>query len=507
MSNRTSDRDLPVLPRDTLKRPRSGLNKRSYGSLSRCNEDMDNDDDSEDDMNDMNDIHVIKSLRNVRRELMKSEPDLVKYLKTPMRLEDQAKLVQLFEIYKFCEPNTRDWLEVRDQLNKAYRDAIIGYQQYSCYSNAEHKEMEQNIAKFSCKDSHLALKYEILDLETCDETKATIYNRFEEFTAMSTHHEEYGKMKNWLNWATAIPHNKLKILKYKNLTLFLQQTRAMLDADLYGMEKVKEQLLLFLNAKLLNPKMQKCHLALVGKPGVGKTAITSLLAKILDFPLERIQLGGASRADFFKGHAYTYVGAAPGIIVRTLKRLGCKNGIIAFDEYNRIANDPEMAAALLHITDFSQNQAWEDDFLAFPMDLSHLWFIYTMNALPDDPALKDRLYTIEVPGYTKDEKREITENYLLRKACANAGLKENNIRFGTNVSTFLVAELSNDDETGVRPLEQAISDMVSKILFLVEHQNSKGIVEGIPVSFNPGKKLSYPVTITKDLAKKLLKIS
>jgi ATP-dependent Lon protease len=505
MSNRISDRDSQIPPRDTLRGPNAGSRKRSYGDSSRCNEDMCNDDDSEDHM--MDDADVVMSLRNVRRELMKSEPDLVKYLKTPMRLEDRTKLVQLFEIYKFCEPNTRDWLEMRDQLNKTYRDAIVGYQQYSCYSEAEQKEMEEDIARFSHKDSHLTLKYEILDLETSDETKATIYNRFEEFTEMSTHHEEYGKMKNWLNWATAIPHNKLKILEYKNLTLFLKQTRAMLDAELYGMEKVKEQLLLFLNAKLLNPKMQKCHLALVGQPGVGKTAITSLLATVLDFPLERIQLGGASRADFFKGHAYTYVGAAPGIIVRSLKRLGCKNGIIAFDEYNRIANDPEMAAALLHITDFSQNQSWEDDFLAFPMDLSHLWFIYTMNALPDDPALKDRLYTIEVTGYTKNEKREITENYLLRKACMNAGLKGNNIRFGTNVSVFLVEEISNDDETGVRSLEQAIGDMVSKILFLVEHQNSKGVVQGIPVSFNPGKKLSYPVTITKDLAKKLLEIS
>jgi len=178
-----------------------------------------------------------------------------------------------------------------------------------------------------------------------------------------------------------------------------------------------------------------------------------------------------------------------------------KNGIIYFDEYEKAANNPDVKAALLHITDYSQNDDYRDSYLSeIPIDLSHLWFIYSMNELPTDPALKDRIFYIKLPGYNEDEKVQITRDYLLPKALINTGLPQNSIKFD-NIKTIkcLLGLVKGLDIPGVRIIEKNIANIVIKIDFIIKHQSNKGILDGFDVSFDPKQHLSYPVTLTHKL--------
>jgi ATP-dependent Lon protease len=273
------------------------------------------------------------------------------------------------------------------------------------------------------------------------------------------------------------------------------------------MQHVKEQILLFVSSKIQNPHMKRCSLGLIGAPGTGKTAISRLLAKVLDFPFEQISLGGISNPDYLKGHEYTYVGAQPGEISKCLKRMKFKNGILFLDEFDKISDNNDMCSALLHITDPIQNSEFRDKFLSeITIDLSYLWFIYSMNELPRDSALSDRIYTIQVPGYQLQDKVCIITHYLVPKALRNINISENSIKISPKIAEYLIKEKTDwENSVGVRAIEKVVNNIVSKIDFLVKHQDKKGKLKGFDVSFNTGKVVKYPVTITREIIQILCK--
>ena len=354
-------------------------------------------------------------------------------------------------------------------------------------------------------DPNIDLQYKILHLPTNIQNKQTIYSRYKEMKEMSSNDEEKGKLKHWLNWAISIPHDDIKTFPFsKNqLTDFIRHVSKSLDKELYGMKLVKEQILLFISSKIQNPHMKKCSLGLVGLPGTGKTAISRLLAQILDFPFDQISLGGISNPDYLKGHEYTYIGAQPGEIVKCLRRMKYKNGILFLDEFDKISDNKDLCSALLHITDPIQNSEFRDKFLSdITIDLSYLWFIYSMNELPTDSALRDRIYTIEVPGYQLEDKICIVIDYLFPKALKNINIHENYIIVSPIVSEYLIKQTTNwKNCTGVRAIEQLVTDIVSKIDFLIKHQDNKGKLKGFDISFDIGKIIQYPVTLTCDMIK------
>ena len=439
--------------------------------------------------------------------MMRTEPNIIQILKEPMRLEDRVSLVHMYEIYKSHPPSTDEWLEARNNLNKMQENFRVGYRQYQKYSCLEHEKMENEVKGFSGYDSQLALRYKILGLETSKDNKEIIFRKYQEFSEMKTNDDEYGKLKNWLNCATTIPHDKLKTFPYaqNQLTDFLRNVMVRLDNQLYGMKKVKEQILIFLNAKLLNPSMKKCSLGLIGPPGCGKTAISRLLASILDYPFEQISFGGVSNPEFLKGHEYTYVGAQPGEIVKCLKRMKYKNGILFLDEYEKISDNKDLCSALLHITDPTQNTEYRDHFLSeLTIDLSHLWFIYSMNSPPEDSALRDRIFSIEIPGYSHLDKIKIVEDYLLPKALCNIGLEKGDIFLSEGSTGYLINRVCKTCDKGVRTIEKAITDLINKIHFLVHHQDEDGQLTGFNISFDVGQKLIYPLKLTSKLVDKFV---
>jgi ATP-dependent Lon protease len=448
-----------------------------------------------------------ESLTKVREEIIRIEPRIIDILKEPLRLEDKTKLVQYYEIYKDQTPNTEEWLDARDGVIKMFKEFKASYKQHSQYTEGQHKQMEKDVEKFTGHNPDLTLKYKILNLETSQENKEAIYRRFEDFSALETADDEYGKLKHWLNWATDLPYDKVKKFNYVgvSLTNFMRNVSKRLDEELYGMKKVKEQILIFLNAKLTNPSMTKCNLGLIGPPGVGKTKISRLLAEVLDYPFEQISFGGVDKADFIKGHEYTYVGAQPGEIVKCLKRMGYKNGILFLDEYEKISDCPALASALLHITDSEQNGEYVDNFLnPLKLDLSHIWYIFSMNKLPADAAISDRIFTIQLNGYSHTDKVKIVEDYLLPKALKNINLAPGSIKFKKGCAIYLIRKICDSNDRGVRTIEKAIASITNKLHFILSHQNENGKMEGLDMSFDPKKKLTYPVNINTELINKLL---
>ena len=450
-------------------------------------EEDDDDDEDEDDDDDDNILeHELRALEKsdpvlftalemVKGEIKRTEPNIAEILKIPLRLEDRTKLCQYYEIYKSQEPNTVDWLKARTSIINMFKEYKAGYIQHAMYTPEEHETMRLEEEQLCGFDAQLALKYKILSLPTCRENKAIIYRRYEELSMIDNHNDEYGKIKHWLKWATSIPHDRIKDVKVDNITEFIREASHKLDAKLFGMEKIKEQILLFLSAKLMNPGMKRSNLGLVGPPGIGKTTIARMIAEIMEWGFEQISFGGMDKADFLKGHEYTYVGAQPGEIVKCLTRMGHKNGVLFLDELDKAADHPDIRAALLHLVDQSQNSEFHDNFLGeISIDLSHIWYVGSMNHPPDDPALADRWWIINVQGYTTDEKVTIVRKYILPVALENIGLLDGDITLDTTDAKYLLKKVGSESEKGVRTAQKTISDLVNKIHFILTHQNDKG---------------------------------
>lgn len=436
----------------------------------------------------------------IKKKVCDTEPDISEMLSSRILDDDKVELFQLFEIYKREDNFSLYKLELKKRITDKYKDAKIKYKKHEQYSEEQHEKFRKEVEmleKYSDKDE---MKYEILNLETSDINKKVIYNEYKRLSNMSLMDEEIPKVKNWLKWSLSIPHDCMKKSYYEKCELknILKQVSEKMDRELYGMKKVKEQILLFLNSRMLNPNMKKCSFGLLGPPGCGKTSIVRLLADVLNFPFEQISLGGTQSVEFLKGHQYTYMGSEPGEIVKCLSRMGVKNGILFFDEYDKISDNKDVCSSLLHITDSSQNSRFQDNFLSgITIDLSHLWFFYSMNKKPVDEALNDRIFYVTIEGYTQEDKFFIVRDYLLKKACRNVGWGDDSFKMSDGAIKYLIERVSLDSE-GIRSLEHAITGIINKINFLYNHQDQKGRIDDFDGTFSIGKKVSLPFWLEKD---------
>jgi len=197
------------------------------------------------------------------------------------------------------------------------------------------------------------------------------------------------------------------------------------------------------------------------------TAIAKTLSKCLDLPFSQVSFGGVTSPEFLLGHDYTYIGSRPGEITRCLSRMGTKNGILFFDEFDKASERKEIMSTLLHITDFSQNNEFKDNYFPeFCQDLSKIWFIYSMNELPKDPAILDRLEIIKVDGYSFVEKKIIAKEYLFPKFS-----NELNITDSFEIEEDALNKLIGlDNSEGVRDLERSINLLMEKIYFYLHNR-------------------------------------
>jgi ATP-dependent Lon protease len=270
---------------------------------------------------------------------------------------------------------------------------------------------------------------------------------------------EHGVIRTYLEWLVELPW---AVESEDNLDI--PHAREVLDADHYDLEKVKDRILEYLAVRKLNPDSPGPILCFVGPPGVGKTSLGRSIAKALGREFERISVGGVRDEAEIRGHRRTYIGALPGTIIRALRDAGSRNPVFMIDEIDKMGADfrGDPASAMLEVLDPAQNDSFRDHYLDLEFDLSDVVFIATANVLDTIPSpLLDRMETIELAGYTLDEKKHIARQYLVGRQIAANGLKPSQIEFSDAALTAIIEEYTR--EAGVRGLERQIGTTCRKI--------------------------------------------
>ncbi len=283
---------------------------------------------------------------------------------------------------------------------------------------------------------------------------------------------EHGVIRTYLEWLVELPWSK-----QTDDNLDIAHAREVLDADHYDLEKVKDRILEYLAVRKLNPDSPGPILCFVGPPGVGKTSLGRSIAKALGREFERISVGGVRDEAEIRGHRRTYIGALPGTIVRALRDAGSRNPVFMIDEIDKMGSDfrGDPASAMLEVLDPAQNDSFRDHYLDLEFDLSDVMFIATANILDTIPGpLQDRMETIELAGYTLDEKKHIARRYLVPRQIDANGLKASQIEIADPALVAIIEEYTR--EAGVRNLERQIGTVCRKVAREVAEGRAKSKV-------------------------------
>jgi len=290
------------------------------------------------------------------------------------------------------------------------------------------------------------------------EAKKVALSEVDRLQQMPTVAAEYAVTRHYLDWILSLPWEKETEDK-----IDLKDAERILNDQHFGLKKVKDRLLEFLAVIKRRKQIKGPILCLVGPPGVGKTSLGRSVADALGRKFARISLGGMRDEAEIRGHRRTYVGAMPGRIIQTLRRIESRNPVVLLDELDKVGADfrGDPAAALLEVLDPAQNNTFTDYYLDLPFDLSRVLFITTANWLePIHPALRDRLEVIELPSYTESEKLQIAQRYLVPRQLEEHGLKKREVRIpGTTLRRVIQGYTR---EAGVRQLEREIAALTRK---------------------------------------------
>jgi ATP-dependent Lon protease len=286
--------------------------------------------------------------------------------------------------------------------------------------------------------------------------------------------------RNYLDWLLAVPWKKRS-----KETRSIDHAEKVLNADHYGLEKIKERILEFLAVRQLVKNPKGSILCFVGPPGVGKTSLGMSIAKATGRKFVRMSLGGVRDEAEIRGHRRTYIGALPGQIIQSMKKAGTKNPVFMLDEVDKMASDlrGDPASALLEVLDPEQNTSFQDHYLDVEYDLSQVLFVATANVLHTIPApLQDRMEILRLHGYTETEKLEIAKQYLVKKQREATGLSDKNALFTDAALVDIIRSYTR--EAGVRNLEREIGNVCRKVARRVVRHGAKHKEEILDTNLN-----------------------
>ncbi len=376
-------------------------------------------------------------------------PDKQNILETPVVTARLEKVLGLMESeISVLQVEKRIRTRVKRQMEKTQREY---------YLNEQMKAIQKELGDEEGRDELQELEDKIKKTKLSKEAREKATHELKKLRQMSPMSAEATVVRNYLDWLLSIPWNKKSKVK-KDLNLAEQ----ILDADHYGLEKVKERIVEYLAVQQRANKLTGPILCLVGPPGVGKTSLGKSIARATGREFVRVSLGGVRDEAEIRGHRRTYIGSMPGKVIQSMRKAKNSNPLFLLDEVDKMGADfrGDPSSALLEVLDPEQNHTFNDHYLEVDYDLSNVMFITTANTLNIPPPLMDRMEIIRIAGYTEDEKIEIAKKHLIPHAVTKHGLKPEEWSIEDEALITLIRRYTR--EAGVRNLERELSNLIRK---------------------------------------------
>ena len=378
-------------------------------------------------------------------------------------MEDKQKFLELRSLSERYEwmgtllSNEINIAQIRKELQRKIKERIDKNQKENILRE-QLKLIREELGEDHTQTDIDNFKKSVGKLKASKEVKEKIMEEITRFQNIGINSSESAVMRGYIETLLALPWDKVSRDNQD-----LKKAWDILEADHYGLEKVKERIMEFLAVRVLNKKGHSPILCLVGPPGTGKTSIGRSIATALDKKYVRLSLGGVRDEAEIRGHRRTYVGAMPGRIVAGLKQAGVKNPLMVLDEIDKVSSDykGDVSSALLEVLDAEQNYRFADHYVELPVDLSEVLFLATANDIQNIPRpLLDRMEVIEVSSYTENEKMHIAKEHLIPKQKSAHGIREEQLTISDGALADIISKYTK--EAGVRSLERKIGEICRK---------------------------------------------
>lgn len=382
-----------------------------------------------------------------------------------IKIDQKQKVLETYDVNKRLElvfGLTRGEIEIirTEQRIKARVKKQMEKTQREYYLTEQMKAIQKEMgSEGNFKDEIKELQRKIKNTPMSKEAKQKALHELNKLKMMAPMSAEATVVRNYIDWLIALPWKRRAKVR-----LDIDEAKRILDEDHYGLEEPKERILEYLAVQHLAKKVRGPILCLVGPPGVGKTSLAKSVARATGREFVRLSLGGVRDEAEIRGHRRTYIGAMPGKIIQSLRKVKTNNPVFCLDEIDKLGVDfrGDPAAALLEVLDPEQNYAFNDHYLDVDYDLSEILFITTANTLHTIPwPLQDRMEIIRIPGYTEIEKYHIATRFLIPKQIKAAGLKPTQITFSEQAIYEIIRSYTK--EAGVRNLERNIASICRKV--------------------------------------------